>query len=98
MLVRGNAVRLTPRELDDLVGAAAWLDLYKMHQVDDEHFVFRYVAGEHHDRGHEHELARRLRDALGATARIDIEAAGYIAGERSGKFEPCTSDVAASAP
>jgi len=95
MLQRKGKVILTPRGLDDLVGPAEWMDIYKMHQVDDDYFVFRFSPNERFEASHEEELARRLRAALGEDARVEMEQTSYIASERSGKFASCTSAASA---
>jgi phenylacetate-CoA ligase len=91
MLVRGGQVRLTPGELDVLVGRAEWMDLYKMHQVAEDHFVFHFIPSERFEERSARELGESLRAVLGADARIDLERTSYIPSERSGKFLSCTS-------
>lgn len=93
-VVRDGRPVLTPLRLDRLVGPADWLELYKLRQVDDERFVFRYIPADDADRGPAAELAARLRDALGPEVKISMEAVKYIECERSGKFLPCVSEVA----
>jgi phenylacetate-CoA ligase len=83
---------LTPKQLDQLVGPARWLDVYKLHQLTPGRFRFRYIpAGDDRDDAAAGELTAELRAALGSG--LTVEAADYIECERSGKFLPCVSEV-----
>lgn len=94
-VIRGGRPVLTPLQLDQLVGPADWLDLYKLRQVADERVVFRYLRRtEDADPQPAAELATRLRQALGPEVKISMEPVTYIECERSGKFLPCVSEVA----
>jgi phenylacetate-CoA ligase len=95
MIVREGQVVLTPAGLDDLVGRAPWLDVYRLHQKAEDHFVFWFIPNEHFEAAHERELHEALRVALGEGARIELDRTSYIASERSGKFLSCTSAVSA---
>lgn len=90
---RGGQAVLSPRGLDDLVGAPDWLDLYKLEQADEDDFVFTFVANEKYEPKAESALERDLRNRLGSTARLRVERSRYISTERSGKFISCVSAV-----
>ena len=94
ILKRGGEVRLTPKGLDRIVGDPGWLELYKLRQLDEDRYSFRYIpsAGADHADGAK-DLTERLAEALGANARLTVDAVDYIECERSGKFLPCVSDV-----
>jgi phenylacetate-CoA ligase len=97
VVVSGGRPLLTPKQLDDLVGPAPWLDFYKLRQLDEERIAFRYIpsarAGGDH-RGQARLLGERLRAALGDKIKLTVEPVSYIECERSGKFLPCVSEVA----
>ena len=93
---RAGAVRLTPKGLDRLVGDPGWIDLYKLRQLDDDRFSFRYIRPDGTDRTRDAAtLTERLHDRLGGDAKLAVDEVDYIECERSGKFLPCVSEVAA---
>jgi phenylacetate-CoA ligase len=94
MLWRRDGTLLTPRELDELVGPAPWMDLYRMVQLNDDEFAFQFLPNESFTSQDEHEVAERLRDALG-TRSLECSAANYLPSDRGGKFLSCVSAVAA---
>lgn len=89
-----DGTMLTPRALDETVGSAPWLDLYRMTQTSDG-FTFQLVANEARTAELERSLAERLREAL-KTDTLTCTATTYIPCERGGKFLSCVSTVAAS--
>ena len=80
---------LTPRQLDDHVGAADWMDLYQMRQIGERQFSFKYVANDGFESRFAASLEERLREALGPGAELQMEKTRYIPGERSGKLLSC---------
>jgi phenylacetate-CoA ligase len=92
MIVRDRRVLLTPGGLDELVGAPAWLDCYRMAQVSESHLRFQYVAGGVTGTGPA-ELEERLHAVLDP-CRLDLEAVHHIPTDRTGKFLSCRSEVA----
>ena len=96
MRAADGSVLLTPKQLDELVGPARWLDVYKLLQLAPDRFQFRYVPADPACGGEPDDtavglLAEKLSDALGVA--LAVEAADYIECERSGKFLPCISEV-----
>lgn len=89
-LRRGGAVLLTPRGLDEIVGPAPWLDVYRACQLDDEHLEFRYLPNERAADVDERGLRARLAAAVPGL-EVRFERAGHLSSERSGKFLACTS-------
>lgn len=87
-----GGVLLTPKQLDELVGPARWLDVYKLRQLAPGRFQFRYVPAEGEP---DDSLGGNLRDVLSSNPSTDLtfEAVDYIECERSGKFLPCISEV-----
>jgi len=89
-IFRNNTIRLTPGELDDLIGDPPWMNLYKLEQTGEADFLFRYIPNEKYQQGMEtyirDELHRRLWDIC-----LEMEKTDYIPTERSGKFLSCTS-------
>jgi phenylacetate-CoA ligase len=94
MLWRRDGTRLTPRELDELIGEAGWIDLYRMEQLGDDEFDLRYLCNDAVTPQLEAELAGRVRDAL-RTANLSCRAVSYLPSDRGGKFISCISSVAA---
>ncbi len=94
MVRRDGVVRLTPKALDTVVGTPDWLELYKLRQLDEDRFSFRYIARDP-DPAEVTALAGRLQEALGGKAKLAVDPVTYIECERSGKFLPCVSEVEA---
>lgn len=84
--------RLSPRQVDDLLGAPDWLDQYQLHQLDDNRLVLKLMTNEHDHTGAEAALRAALETALPAS-QIQVERVNYIASERSGKFQFVKSDL-----
>ncbi|MFD5326740.1 phenylacetate--CoA ligase family protein [Streptomyces sp. NPDC127092] len=85
---------VSPGAVDALVGDAPGIDLYKLEQDRTGACTFRYIP--HADARPEENtaLVLRLTEAL-APNPVRVEAVDYIAGERSGKFQPCVSQISA---
>lgn len=92
-IVKDGRVVLTPRGLDDIVGSPDWLDVYKLHQVDEDAFRLQLVVNDVCSDAAKTELAKRLREHLGARV-LAVEEMRYISGTMSGKFSTCTSSPA----
>lgn len=93
MLWRGDGTVLTPRELDELVGPAPWIDLYRMEQTGEDRFEFRYIRNDAATAALEGELSARLKDVL-RTASVTLSSVNYLPSDRGGKFISCISSVA----
>lgn len=91
MLRRRGEIVATPRDIDDIVGPAPFLDLYQMDQLAEDRFVFKCISNERFDDALARDLERRLLEQLGDGARLTFERTQYIPAERSGKFVPCKS-------
>jgi phenylacetate-CoA ligase len=84
---------VTPRELDDLIGPAHWIDMYQMNQTGDDEFIFQYLRNE----GWEHQLEKNLVEYFKETLKtknISCSATNYLPADRGGKFISCVSSVA----
>jgi phenylacetate-coenzyme A ligase PaaK-like adenylate-forming protein len=84
---------VTPKELDDLIGPAPWMDMYQMNQTDDDEFSFQYLRNEVWTQQLEKELVERFQEAL-KTKNISCSATNYLPADRGGKFLSCVSSVA----
>lgn len=88
-----GAVVLTPRMLDELVGAAEWLTFHKLTHHDTGPLLFRYIpvpgAGDH--AGPARRLATAIRDRTGR--EVTVAAVGHIESERSGKLFGCVREA-----
>ncbi|MFC6987453.1 hypothetical protein [Streptomyces cirratus] len=85
---------VTPGAVDALVGEAPGIDLYKLEQDRTGACTFRYIPNAAADRSQSSALEHRLTEAL-APNPVRFEAVDYIAGERSGKFQPVVSQISA---
>jgi phenylacetate-CoA ligase len=85
---------VTPGAIDAAVGDAPGIDVYKLEQDIGGACTFRYIAN---DAASEDEIAaiRARLDALLAPLELRVQAVNYIPCERSGKFQPCTSELSA---
>jgi len=93
MIMRGGEIVLTPKELDDLFGAAPWALVYKLHQLAEDHIRFSYIPSGAPRSGSD-DFREKLQDAVGGSVRVDVEEVPHIATDRTGKFLACTSAVA----
>lgn len=85
---------VTPGAVDALVGDAPGIDLYKLEQDRTGACTFRYVPNADARTDEAAALELRLTGAL-APNPVRVEAVDYIASERSGKFQPCVSQISA---
>jgi phenylacetate-CoA ligase len=84
---------VTPRELDDLIGPAYWIDMYQMNQTGDDEFIFQYLRNEGWTHHLENELVECFKEKL-KTKNISCSATNYFPADRGGKFISCISSVA----
>lgn len=84
---------VTPKELDELIGPAPWMDMYQMHQTGDDKFSFQYLRNDAWTQQLENELLDRFQETL-KTKNISCSATKYLPADRGGKFLSCISDVA----
>jgi len=84
---------VTPKELDELIGPAPWMDMYQMNQTDDDEFAFQYLRNEAWTQQLENELVERFQETL-KTKNISCSATNYFPADRGGKFISCVSSVA----
>ncbi|WDE02353.1 phenylacetate--CoA ligase family protein [Thalassomonas actiniarum] len=84
---------VTPKELDELIGPAAWIDMYQMNQTDDDQFTFQYMGNEAWTQQLENELLEKLKETL-KTKNINCSTTNYLPADRGGKFMSCVSSVA----
>jgi phenylacetate-CoA ligase len=93
MFFRDNSIILTPNELDQIVGAPDWLELYKLHQSDNDFFTFSYIKNENYEQGSENDIKKELIRCLGEKVTINFENVPYIPSARGGKYQFCSSNV-----
>lgn len=84
---------VTPKELDELIGPAPWVDMYQMDQTDDDQFSFQYLRNDAWTQQLENELLGRFQEVL-KTKNISCSATNYLPADRGGKFLSCISSVA----
>lgn len=92
-LFRNGKIVMTPKELDGIVGAPRWMDMYKMKQADDNDFLFNFVPNDKYEENDERYIRDELLLKLGPGADLVMEKTEYIPTERSGKFLACVSSV-----
>lgn len=90
-LFRNGKIVLTPKELDGIVGAPRWMDMYKMKQTDENDFLFNFIPNEKYEENNEKYIRDELLLKLGPGADLVMEKVDYIPTERSGKFLACVS-------
>ena len=83
----------TPKGVDDLVGDAPWLDMYKLVQTDENDFLFSFITNEMYEDNMEQYILEGLFQSLGKNINLRVEKADYIPTERSGKFLSCVSVI-----
>jgi phenylacetate-CoA ligase len=83
---------VTPGTIDEIVGEAPGIDLYRLEQERTGESVFRYIAGDSAEPEEIRALELRLVKALEPTP-VRTEAVDYIACDRSGKFQSCVSHL-----
>jgi phenylacetate-CoA ligase len=88
LLTAGGGRRVTPREVDDVIGVRSWIDLYQLSQLGADRFVLRFVGERSPDAREEESLRGQLADLL-ASSNVRCVHASYIASERGGKFSAC---------
>lgn len=93
MLHKDGQIVATPRDIDDLVGAAPGIDLWQLEQGRGGEYVFRYIPNS----AFEDALVSGIRERL--LARLPgqaprFERVDYIPTERSGKFQAVKSQIA----
>ena len=94
-ITAGDEVVLTPREVDDLVGAAGFVDVYRLNQVDPGRCLFRFIPNERYAPGDEADLVARLAAALGDRLALTAAPVDYLTSDRSGKCVACQSAISA---
>ncbi len=90
-LFRNGEIVLTPKEVDHIIGAPRWMDMYKMNQTDQNDFLFNFIPNEYYNANDERYIRDGLMQKLGDGAGLVIEKSDYIPTERSGKFLACIS-------
>ncbi|MFF1304586.1 phenylacetate--CoA ligase family protein [Streptomyces sp. NPDC058307] len=85
---------VTPGAVDAVVGDAPGIEVYKLDQDRTGACTFRYIPGTDARTDGIAALAHRLTEAL-APNPVRVEAVDYIASERSGKLQPCVSQISA---
>lgn len=86
-ITRDSKLIATPRSIDELIGAPAWLDVYQLEQTRDEHFVLKLSVNQSYEQLAENNLICLLHEHLGADVKIQCEICSYIPCDRSGKFQ-----------
>lgn len=86
-----DGATLTPRAVDDLLGDDPRVTAYRVYQPDPGRVSLAYLGPADAAGG----LRDALAPALGGDVRLDVTPATYLPGQRSGKFQPCVSDVSA---
>ncbi|UAA39451.1 phenylacetate--CoA ligase family protein [Paraneptunicella aestuarii] len=84
---------VTPKELDELIGPAEWIDMYQMNQTNDDEFAFQYLRNDAWTQQQEDELVEKFQEKL-KTKNISCSPTQYLPADRGGKFISCVSSVA----
>lgn len=92
-LFQDGKVALTAQGADEIVGAPDWMDMYKLEQIEENDFLFSYIANEKYADNMEAYIRDGFLGALGSHINLRMEKVDYISTERSGKFISCVSAV-----
>ena len=93
VLWRDDNSVVTPKELDELIGPAPWMDMYQMNQRAENDFVFQFLKNDAWSQVQELELLEQLQEKL-QTKNVSCSAVKYLPADRGGKFLSCISNVA----
>ncbi|TDC86431.1 phenylacetate--CoA ligase family protein [Actinomadura sp. 7K507] len=85
--------KISPKEVDDLVGPDEGVIVYRINQHASDRFRFRYVPDSAAPSRCGTQLCERVREALGPGAKLEAEPVDYIPSERTGKFLACVRSV-----
>lgn len=94
MIQIGGGRVVTPGAVDAAVGTAPGIDVYKLEQDLTGACTFRYIPNTAARAEDTAAIGQRLVELL-APNPVRVEAVDYIACERSGKFQPCVSQISA---
>jgi phenylacetate-CoA ligase len=86
-LVKNKQPFLSPKQVDKMMGAPAWLDFYQLEQVKETEFLLKIIANDLYQQGDEQYFVEKLKSAYNADLKFDIRFVDYIATERSGKYQ-----------
>ncbi len=89
---------VSPKAVDNSIGAPDWLNLYQLQQNKQGQLTFRFITNDNYQTGDERETLSRLTSLLEQSApqhqfKLAAEQVNYISTERSGKFQFCKSDM-----
>ncbi len=90
---QNNRYIASPYEIDQLIGAPAWLDQYQCHQIDENSVVLKIIVNDDYQPEQGEKLAAEVKRFLGEGWSVQLEKLNYIATERSGKFHATKSDI-----
>ena len=79
---------MTPREIDDAIGAPPWIDLYQVVQQREGRVVVSFVGDDSHTAAQVEELRGPLTELL-AGREVRCQRVKYLPCERGGKFQVC---------
>jgi phenylacetate-CoA ligase len=82
-----NELLLSPYDVDQLIGAPHWLDVYQLEQLSDDEFVMKFIVNDSYESSDEDDVIKALRQSLNDNAKIRVNFVDYIPTERSGKFQ-----------
>lgn len=78
---------ISQRQVDTMMGAPDWLDLYQLEQVSDGDLLLKMVVNENYKNDAERYFIDSLTDRMGSDITVNCSVVDYIATERSGKFQ-----------
>jgi phenylacetate-CoA ligase len=89
---------ISPKAVDDAIGAPDWLQMYQLKQDRQGNLSLRYMANELYRAGNEQQLIDAIISLLFGrlgenNITVSTEQASYLSTERSGKFQCCSTDM-----
>lgn len=78
---------LSPNQVDKLIGAPQWLELYQIEQTTENSFLLKIIVNDNYEQGSEQYIANSLQEKFETGIRVDVRVVNYISAERSGKYQ-----------
>lgn len=86
-IVKDDRPVLSPQQVDSLMGAPEWLDLYQLEQIKEKEFSLKIIVNDSYQANSENYFITAFQEVLGSDVVVRTSVVDYIAAERSGKFQ-----------
>jgi len=82
-----SAKTISPRAIDNAIGAPVWLDQYQLSKRGDRNYLLQVICNQSYSSDSENQLIDALLPRLPENANLTCECVNYIPCDRSGKFQ-----------